>query len=85
MLSFEIDGGRAEAEALVAALPEAAFAPTLGDITTTLSHPASSSHRALGVAERAALGISEGFFRISAGCEETEALTRAFRRALSSL
>ena len=38
------------------------FAPTLGDVGTTISHPASSSHRALTAEQRADLGISEGFF-----------------------
>jgi len=69
MLSFEIAGGRATANALVRAAGGIAFAPTLGDIGTTLSHPASSSHRGLSADERAALGISEGFFRLSVGVE----------------
>lgn len=69
MLSFEIAGGRAAANALVRAAGGIAFAPTLGDIGTTLSHPASSSHRGLSPDERAALGISEGFFRLSVGVE----------------
>ena len=74
MLSFEIAGGRPAANALVRAAPDIAFAPTLGDIGTTLSHPASSSHRALTPQGRAALGISEGFFRLSVGVEEADLL-----------
>jgi cystathionine gamma-synthase len=74
MLSFEIAGGRAAANALVRAAPEIAFAPTLGDIGTTLSHPASSSHRGLTPEARAALGISEGFFRLSVGVEAPDLL-----------
>jgi cystathionine gamma-synthase len=69
MLSFEIAGGREAANTFVRACPNIAFAPTLGDIATTLSHPASSSHRALSPEARAALGISEGFFRLSVGVE----------------
>lgn len=78
MLSFEIEGGRAAANALTRAMPEIAFAPTLGDIGTTLSHPASSSHRAVAEADRLAQGISEGFFRISVGVEDIELLKRDF-------
>lgn len=74
MLAFEIAGGRAAANALVRAAPEIAFAPTLGDIGTTLSHPASSSHRALTPEARAAIGISEGFFRLSVGVEPADLL-----------
>ncbi|MCR8726387.1 trans-sulfuration enzyme family protein [Frigidibacter sp. ROC022] len=88
MLSFEIAGGRDAANALVRAAPEIAFAPTLGDIGTTLSHPASSSHRGLSPEARAAQGISEGFFRLSVGVEDAELLaddlTRAIRAATGS-
>lgn len=82
MVSFEIGGGRAAANRLTQAAPNIAFAPTLGDIGTTLSHPASSSHRALGAEGRAALGISEGFFRVSVGVEDITLLTREFETAI---
>ncbi len=74
MLSFELEGGREAANALTRAAPEIAFAPTLGDVGTTLSHPASSSHRGLTPEARDAIGISEGFFRVSVGIEEPELL-----------
>ncbi len=78
MVSFEIEGGRAQTNALVEAMPDMAFAPTLGDVGTTLSHPATSSHRALSVEDRAALGMSEGFFRISVGIEDIDLLKGDF-------
>lgn len=84
MLSFEITGGRAAANALTRAMPGVAFAPTLGDIGTTLSHPASSSHRAMAAADREALGISEGFFRISVGVEDVALLMRDFAAGLAA-
>ncbi|WP_417587159.1 trans-sulfuration enzyme family protein [Pararhodobacter oceanensis] len=84
MVSFEIAGGRAAANALTRAAPDIAFAPTLGDIGTTLSHPASSSHRALGVEAREALGISEGFFRVSVGVEDIELLKAEFEAAVAA-
>lgn len=78
MVSFELAGGRTAANALTRAMPDLAFAPTLGDVATTLSHPASSSHRALAPEARAALGISEGFFRVSVGIEDAGFLMRSF-------
>ena len=84
MLSFELAGGRAAANALTRAMPDVAFAPTLGDIGTTLSHPASSSHRALTPEARAALGISEGFFRVSVGVEEADLLLREFSAGVAA-
>ena len=84
MVSFELEGGRAAANAFTRAADGLAFAPTLGDVGTTLSHPASSSHRALPAAEREALGMSEGFFRVSVGLEEPEALLAVFTRAVAA-
>ena len=83
MLSFELAGGREAANALTRAAPEIAFAPTLGDVGTTLSHPASSSHRGLTPEGRAALGISEGFFRVSVGVEDIDLLTGELAEAVA--
>ena len=85
MLSFEIEGDEAAADRLVQAGHQLAFAPTLGDVATTLSHPASSSHRALTVEARAALGISDGFFRVSVGIEEIGLLKTEFEAALAAV
>ena len=85
MVSFEVAGGRAAANALVRGARQLAFAPTLGDIATTLSHPPSSSHRGLDPKARAALGIGEGFFRVSVGCEDTETLLADFSQALEAV
>ena len=85
MVSFEIEGGRAEVNRFIEAAGQIPFAPTLGDVATTLSHPASSSHRALSVDARAALGISEGFFRLSVGIEPAALLLGELRAALAAI
>ncbi|WP_223274712.1 PLP-dependent aspartate aminotransferase family protein [Tateyamaria sp. syn59] len=84
MVSFEIDGGRAAANAFARGAEGLNFAPTLGDVGTTISHPASSSHRALTAEKRAELGMSEGFFRISVGLEDPDALCEVFSRAVEA-
>lgn len=84
MLSFEVAGGRAAANALTAAMPGVAFAPTLGDIGTTLSHPASSSHRRVAKETLEAQGITEGFFRISVGVEDIALLKRDFTAGVAA-
>ncbi|MEC7668593.1 MAG: PLP-dependent transferase, partial [Pseudomonadota bacterium] len=85
MVSFELKGGRSSANAFTTAANGVAFAPTLGDIGTTLSHPASSSHRALTPEGRAALGISEGFFRVSVGLEKPDDLIGTFQAGLNAV
>ncbi|MEM9318153.1 MAG: aminotransferase class I/II-fold pyridoxal phosphate-dependent enzyme [Pseudomonadota bacterium] len=84
MVSFEIQGGEPAAERFVAAAPGLVFAPTLGDVATTLSHPASSSHRAMSADARATLGISDGFFRVSVGIEGLDMLEREFSAGLAA-
>ncbi len=85
MVSFEIDGGRKAANTLTRAMPDMAFAPTLGDIGTTVSHAASSSHRGLTPEGRTALGMSEGFFRVSVGVEDIALLKAEFTKGFAAL
>jgi cystathionine gamma-synthase len=85
MVSFELHGGRDAANALTRAMPDMAFAPTLGDIGTTLSHAASSSHRGLTPEGREALGMTEGFFRVSVGIEDINLLRSEFTKGLAAV
>jgi cystathionine gamma-synthase len=84
MLSLDV-GTRQAAERLLHALPEVRLAPSLGDVTTTVSHPALTSHRSLAAAERRALGIGEGLLRFSVGIEATEDLMAELAVALDAL
>lgn len=84
MVSFELDGARAEANAFTRAAEGLSFAPTLGDVGTTISHPASSSHRAMTPEQRAALGMNEGFFRVSVGLEDPGVLCGIFSHAVAA-
>ncbi|MGB2213010.1 MAG: trans-sulfuration enzyme family protein [Paracoccaceae bacterium] len=86
MVSFELASQTREAaERFTKAADQIAFAPTLGDVGTTLSHPVSSSHRVLTGPEQQKLGISEGFFRVSVGLEDEIALLNVFEHALASV
>jgi cystathionine gamma-synthase len=84
MVSFEIEGGRDAANKFISDIEGVSFAPTLGDVGTTISHPASSSHRYLSPEARKNLGISEGFFRVSVGLEEDKELIDIFKEALGN-
>ncbi len=84
MLSFRIAPDRPSVEKLMAALrPDIRFVPSLGDVTTTLSHPKSTSHRSASTESLAELGIDEGTIRVSCGIEPTAWLVERFRNALS--
>ncbi len=84
MLSFVLNGGREVADRFAKTCGDIPFAPTLGDIATILSHPASSSHRALGDDGRRALGITEGFFRLSVGIEPIDLLKQELAQAVQA-
>jgi len=66
------------------ALPEIPFAPSLAGVTTSLSHPWTTSHRGFTEMERRAFGISEGLVRISVGIEHVEDLLKEFARGLAA-
>jgi cystathionine beta-lyase/cystathionine gamma-synthase len=74
---------RARAEAFIRALASAIpFAPSLGDVQTTLSHPATTSHRGQDDALLNRQGLTAGTVRVSVGLEEPEDLWREFLGAL---
>jgi cystathionine gamma-synthase len=84
LLSFELAGGRAAIDSMVSRLKMVRLMPSLGHVATTLSHPASTSHRGLTPEERARVGISDGLMRCSVGLEHPDDLLADFEQALSS-
>jgi cystathionine beta-lyase/cystathionine gamma-synthase len=82
MLSLDVRGGQPAANRVVCALPGVRLAPSLGDVSTTVSHPATTSHRGLTAAARAALGISDGLLRFSIGIEDQAVLIDELAAAL---
>jgi cystathionine beta-lyase/cystathionine gamma-synthase len=85
MLAFEVKGSRTTVARLVRALRLIRFAETLGGVTTTIVHPASTSHRIVDPAIRTAQGITDGLLRLSVGIEATEDLVHDLARGLASL
>ena len=86
MLAMHLDADEARVERLFERLlPEIPFAPSLGDVCTTVSHPHSTSHRGFTDEQRRELGITMGTIRISCGLEPSEWLTEKFLDALSGL
>ncbi|HEV3095532.1 MAG TPA: aminotransferase class I/II-fold pyridoxal phosphate-dependent enzyme [Candidatus Dormibacteraeota bacterium] len=83
LLSFELAGGRPALESMLRRLRLVRLMPSLGNVITTLSHPASTSHRGLDPTERARAGISDGLVRCSVGLEHPDDLLEDFQRALT--
>ncbi len=78
IVTFTLDGGTPAAERFIRAVAEQIpFSPSLGDLSTTLSHPESTSHRTLTAEARAALGIFGGTIRLSVGIESLDSIHQA--------
>ncbi len=85
VLSFEVRGGVKGADRFVRACRLLELAPSLGDVSTTLSHPARSSHAGLTPAERAAIGVTDGLLRVSTGIEDSADILEDFEQALKKV
>jgi cystathionine beta-lyase/cystathionine gamma-synthase len=82
MVTFTLNGGTAAATRFIAAARRIPFCPSLGDLTTTLTHPESTSHRAMTHAARESLGILGGTIRLSVGVESSEFVIEALSEGL---
>ncbi|MEJ8546071.1 trans-sulfuration enzyme family protein [Brevibacillus borstelensis] len=58
------------------------LAPSLAGVETSVSHPVTTSHRALSEEQRAATGITMGLVRLSVGIEAAEDIMEELDRAL---
>ncbi len=85
MVTFALNGGRDAVRQFMHAASQIPFCPSLGEMSTTCSHPASTSHRGLSVEQRADLGIDEGTIRLSIGTESAEWVWQSLRAGLDAL
>lgn len=85
LLTLHLRGGESEANRFIERIqPSIPYCPSLGDTFTTLSHPASSSHRSMAEPELNKLGISSGTVRVSIGLESPESIANAIIQATRS-
>ena len=85
VVTFEVDGGKAEAFRFVNALQIVLISNNLGDAKSIITHPATTTHQRLKPEARAELGISDGMLRISAGLEAYEDLAHDIDRAVAAI
>lgn len=72
-------------DAFMAKLQYVHYATTLGGLKTTLNHPCTSSHSHMPDADRRAIGITPGMFRVSTGTEDIDDLINDFKQAFTAL
>jgi O-succinylhomoserine sulfhydrylase len=74
LVGFEVKGGKAAAFRFQDALKLVRISNNLGDAKSLITHPATTTHQRLTPAQRAELGISDGFVRLSCGLEHPDDL-----------
>jgi cystathionine beta-lyase/cystathionine gamma-synthase len=82
MLSFELKGGVAEAEAFLSKVTVPAHAASLGGAESLIVRPAAATHGGVAPEERARSGISDSLIRFSVGLEDVEDLLEDLSSAL---
>jgi O-succinylhomoserine sulfhydrylase len=83
IISFEVAGGREAAWLVVDGTRMLSITANLGDVKTTITHPATTTHGRLTEAERAAAGIGEGLLRVAVGLEALEDIQRDLARGMA--
>lgn len=72
IVSFELKGGKYAAWQLIDSTKMISITANLGDVKTTITHPATTTHGRLSPEARAEAGIKDGLVRISVGLESIE-------------
>jgi len=85
MLSFEVKGGWEEAKKVMENLETILFTVSLGDVSSLVSHPASTSHVYLSKEERQQIGVTDGLLRLSVGLEYIDDLKNDLNNALNKI
>ena len=84
VVSFEVKGGRAAAWRVIDSTRLLSVTANLGDVKTTIIHPASTTHGRISPEARAAAGISEGLIRVAVGLEALSDLKDDLKRGLEA-
>ena len=82
VLSFELKGGREAAWRLIDATRLVSITANLGDVKTTITHPATTTHGRLSPEARAAAGVGDGLVRLAVGLESVEDLKADLKTGL---
>ena len=86
VVTFELatpdGGGKQRAFEVLDKLQVIDISNNLGDTKSLITHPATTTHRAMGPEGRAAIGLGDAVVRVSVGLEGTDDLIADLDRAL---
>ncbi len=85
ILSFGIKGGAEAGKELAKHLNMVSMVTHLGDLRTSILHPASTTHRQLTKEKQIECGIYPEMIRVSVGIEDIDDITEDFDKALKNI
>jgi O-succinylhomoserine sulfhydrylase len=84
VVSFEVRGGRENAWKLIDATQMLSITANLGDVKTTITHPATTTHGRVSDELKRQVGITEGLIRVAVGLESLEDILADLSRGLDA-
>ena len=84
VVSFVVDGGREAAWRIIDATRMLSITANLGDVKTTITHPATTTHGRISDEMKAAAGITEGLIRVAVGLENIDDICADLARGLNA-
>ena len=84
VVSFVVKGGRERAWRVVDATEMISITANLGDVKTTITHPATTTHGRVSDAVKAKTGIAEGLIRVAVGLENIDDIVADLSRGLDA-
>ncbi|WP_192820548.1 O-acetylhomoserine aminocarboxypropyltransferase/cysteine synthase family protein [Rufibacter sp. LB8] len=85
VLSFNLKGGKEEAEVFVNSLELVSHLANVGDAKTLIIHPASTTHQQLNEEEQKSAGVTPTLLRVSLGIEHLEDVKADFEQAFAKV
>ncbi|MEE2803636.1 MAG: O-succinylhomoserine sulfhydrylase [Pseudomonadota bacterium] len=85
IVSFTVIGDREAAWRVIDETRLISITANLGDVKTTITHPASTTHARITPAQRTAAGIGENLVRVAVGLENIEDVITDLARGLDSI
>lgn len=82
VVSFEVKGGKEAAWRVIDSTRLLSITGNLGDVKSTITHPASTTHGRITPQARAAAGIGDGLVRVAVGLEAVSDLQEDLGRGL---
>ncbi|NWO04912.1 MAG: O-succinylhomoserine sulfhydrylase [Alteromonadaceae bacterium] len=85
IVSFELVGAREQAWRFIDATRMISITANLGDVKTTITHPATTTHGRLSPEDKEKAGITESLIRLSVGIEAVDDLKTDLQRGFQAL